>query len=250
VKCKVLRATSLWTRDDDLSPGHRNCPKYLRLTKHIDITIHWKGLEEHFLMEPLVFWFNHFQGEKLIFGIFIKKTSVLKELTWVCFDQSISSANRQPDLTFYEVQVLICRLALWKSLSTAESVFVDIAGVWYSDHSKSETFSISIECFAFVTTIYYNTLNQYIVHGCNISIAWNWLCGGTEIIVSWYTLFPGCSPYQEISQETRLFRVIPPFPFWKIVISQLGFWRAFPVTDLSNSNDIHTKNHTQSVTTQ
>jgi hypothetical protein len=31
-------------------------PKFVvRLSKHTDMTIHWKGLEEHFLMVPLVF---------------------------------------------------------------------------------------------------------------------------------------------------------------------------------------------------
>jgi hypothetical protein len=53
----------------------------LRVSKHTDMTIHWKGLEEHFLMVPLVF-----RG-KSIFRIFLrKKTSVLtlrvKLLTW------------------------------------------------------------------------------------------------------------------------------------------------------------------------
>jgi hypothetical protein len=27
------------------------------------MTIHWKALEKHFLMEPLVFQFNHFLGQ-------------------------------------------------------------------------------------------------------------------------------------------------------------------------------------------
>jgi hypothetical protein len=30
--------------------GHRNCPKNLRLSKHTDMTIHWKAIEEHFLI--------------------------------------------------------------------------------------------------------------------------------------------------------------------------------------------------------
>jgi hypothetical protein len=30
--------------------GHRNFPKYFRLSKPTDMTIHWKALEEHFLM--------------------------------------------------------------------------------------------------------------------------------------------------------------------------------------------------------
>jgi hypothetical protein len=32
----------------------------LRLLKHTGMTIHWKAHEEHFLMVPLVFRFNHF----------------------------------------------------------------------------------------------------------------------------------------------------------------------------------------------
>jgi hypothetical protein len=42
-------------------------PKNLTLSKHTNMTIHWKGLEEHFLMAPLVFSFNHFWGYKVIF---------------------------------------------------------------------------------------------------------------------------------------------------------------------------------------
>jgi hypothetical protein len=34
--------------------GYRNSPKDSRLLKHTDMTIHWKALEEHFLMVPLV----------------------------------------------------------------------------------------------------------------------------------------------------------------------------------------------------
>jgi hypothetical protein len=30
------------------------------LSKPTDMTIHWKALEKHFLMVPLVFRFNHF----------------------------------------------------------------------------------------------------------------------------------------------------------------------------------------------
>jgi hypothetical protein len=33
------------------------------LLKPTDMTIHWKALEEHFLMVPLVFRFSHFQGK-------------------------------------------------------------------------------------------------------------------------------------------------------------------------------------------
>jgi hypothetical protein len=65
-----------------LSPraGHRNCPKRLRLLKHTDMTIHWKALEEHLLMVPLVFLFNHFRG--MHFLNFSQKTSGLQELIY------------------------------------------------------------------------------------------------------------------------------------------------------------------------
>jgi hypothetical protein len=33
---------------------------FKRLSKPTNMTIHWKALEEHFLMAPLFFWFNHF----------------------------------------------------------------------------------------------------------------------------------------------------------------------------------------------
>jgi hypothetical protein len=42
-----------------------------------DMTIHWKALEEHFLMLPSVFRFDHFRGKRCIFWI-----SVLKELNY------------------------------------------------------------------------------------------------------------------------------------------------------------------------
>jgi hypothetical protein len=55
--------------------GHRNCPNNLSLSKHANITIHWKALEEHFLMEHvgllLVFRFNHFWKDA--FCIFLKQ---------------------------------------------------------------------------------------------------------------------------------------------------------------------------------
>jgi hypothetical protein len=57
----------------------QKCPKHLRLSKHIDMTIHWKALEEHFLVASLVFRFNYFWG-KMHFLDFSQKTSVLKEL--------------------------------------------------------------------------------------------------------------------------------------------------------------------------
>jgi hypothetical protein len=43
------------------------------------MTIHWKALEEYFLMEPLVFRFNHFWWENAFSefsrGIFLKNLS-------------------------------------------------------------------------------------------------------------------------------------------------------------------------------
>jgi hypothetical protein len=52
--------------------GHRNCPRHLRLSKHIDMTIHWKALEAHFLMVhvPLVFRFKHFQRKNTFLKFF------------------------------------------------------------------------------------------------------------------------------------------------------------------------------------
>jgi hypothetical protein len=48
----------------------RNCPQNLRLSKPTDMTIHWKCLEEHFLMAPsMESAFSEF--------FFSKKTSVL-----------------------------------------------------------------------------------------------------------------------------------------------------------------------------
>jgi hypothetical protein len=60
-------------------PDTEIAQRKLRYSKPIDMTIHWKGLEEHFLMVPLVFRFNHVQGEKNYFLIFFsQKNSVLK----------------------------------------------------------------------------------------------------------------------------------------------------------------------------
>jgi hypothetical protein len=45
------------------------------------MTSHWKALDEHFLMVPVVFRSNHFWGENAFSDLFsIKKNSVLKEL--------------------------------------------------------------------------------------------------------------------------------------------------------------------------
>jgi hypothetical protein len=53
--------------------------KHLRLSKDTDMTIHWKGLEEHFLMVhvPLVLRFNHFWGEIPFSEFFSQKTSII-----------------------------------------------------------------------------------------------------------------------------------------------------------------------------
>jgi hypothetical protein len=53
-----------------------NCPKYLRLSEPINMTIQWEALEEHFLMVPLVFQFNYFQGNA--FSEFFAKKHHLK----------------------------------------------------------------------------------------------------------------------------------------------------------------------------
>jgi hypothetical protein len=47
------------------------------LSVHTDMTIHWKALEEHFLMVPLVFRFNHFRGENAFSELFSKNLSPL-----------------------------------------------------------------------------------------------------------------------------------------------------------------------------
>jgi RNAse (barnase) inhibitor barstar len=52
--------------------GTEKLRQNLRLSKHTDLTIHWKALEEHFLMVPLDFRFNHFQ-EKNAFSEFFSK---------------------------------------------------------------------------------------------------------------------------------------------------------------------------------
>jgi hypothetical protein len=42
--------------------------------RHTDMTIHWKSLEEHFLMVPttISFQFNHFRGNNEFSGFFSK----------------------------------------------------------------------------------------------------------------------------------------------------------------------------------
>jgi hypothetical protein len=42
----------------------KSCPpkKINKVSKPTDMTVHWKALEEHLLLVPLVFWLNPFQG--------------------------------------------------------------------------------------------------------------------------------------------------------------------------------------------
>jgi hypothetical protein len=47
--------------------GTQKLLKTRRMSKHTDMTIHWKGLEVHLLMVPLVFKFNLFRGGECIF---------------------------------------------------------------------------------------------------------------------------------------------------------------------------------------
>jgi hypothetical protein len=67
-----------------LSPraGRRfgNWPKNARLSEPINMTIHWKALEEHFPLVPLEFSFNHFRGQNAFSEFFLQKTSVLNSL--------------------------------------------------------------------------------------------------------------------------------------------------------------------------
>jgi hypothetical protein len=90
----VLSFNSLRT-DGDFCRQRRDTEieKKFRLLKHTDMTIHWKALEEHFLMVPLVFWFTHFRGGggNRIFRI-KKNTSVLKEFPHSTPEQTTSFA--------------------------------------------------------------------------------------------------------------------------------------------------------------
>jgi hypothetical protein len=67
--------------------GTQKLPKGIKspLLKPTDMTIHWKALEEHFLMVPLVFRFTHFRGEMHFLNFSI---SVLTELSQVCVKSS------------------------------------------------------------------------------------------------------------------------------------------------------------------
>jgi hypothetical protein len=59
---------------------HRFCPTNFRLSKHTDMTIHWKALDEHFLMYNYFFNSTIF-GEKMHFLNFSQKPQpLIKEL--------------------------------------------------------------------------------------------------------------------------------------------------------------------------
>jgi hypothetical protein len=59
--------------------GSLHSSNNLRLSKHNDTTIHWKALEEHFLMVPLV-RSNHSRGENAFSEFFSKNLIVPKEI--------------------------------------------------------------------------------------------------------------------------------------------------------------------------
>jgi hypothetical protein len=60
--------------------GTQKLPKKCKIVEPTDMTIHWKALEEQFLMLPLFLRFTHFWGKNAFSEFFLKKTSVLKEL--------------------------------------------------------------------------------------------------------------------------------------------------------------------------
>jgi hypothetical protein len=56
-----------------------------QMSKPSDMTIHWKALEEHFLMVPLVFLDNDFREKNAFSEIFSKNLiSIVKELIIWC----------------------------------------------------------------------------------------------------------------------------------------------------------------------
>jgi hypothetical protein len=64
--------------DGDFRPQERDteiAQNRLRMSKPTDMTIHWKGLEEYFLMVPLVFRFNHIRV-KNAFSVFLSKNII------------------------------------------------------------------------------------------------------------------------------------------------------------------------------
>jgi mannitol-1-phosphate/altronate dehydrogenase len=70
--------------------GTQKMPKEFRLSKPTDMTIHWKALEEHFLMVALIFRFNQFRGE----NVFSQEASVLEELNIMFYPcQRFSTGN-------------------------------------------------------------------------------------------------------------------------------------------------------------
>jgi hypothetical protein len=73
---KELMATSVTKGGTQKLPG----PKILRLSKPTDMSIHWKALEEHFLMLSSVFRFNHIWGEKAFSEFFSKIPSLFRKL--------------------------------------------------------------------------------------------------------------------------------------------------------------------------
>jgi hypothetical protein len=54
----------VWSTYDFCHQGQdREIAQKIKIVEtYADMTIHWKALEEHFLMVPLVLQFNHFQG--------------------------------------------------------------------------------------------------------------------------------------------------------------------------------------------
>jgi hypothetical protein len=56
--------------------GTHKLPKAFKIVE-TDMTIHWKALEEHVLIVPIVFLSSHFWGTNA-FSEFFQKTSVLK----------------------------------------------------------------------------------------------------------------------------------------------------------------------------
>jgi hypothetical protein len=68
VRCKIFRI------DGDFWDTEIQCPKNSRLVEPTDMTIHWKALEKHFLMVPVV-QVNHIWG-KCIFWIFLSENQL------------------------------------------------------------------------------------------------------------------------------------------------------------------------------
>jgi hypothetical protein len=58
----VLKPTDMTIHWKALEEHFLMVPLVLGSSKSTDVTIHWKAFEEHFLMVPLVFQFNLFLG--------------------------------------------------------------------------------------------------------------------------------------------------------------------------------------------